>query len=572
MDPKFRVDVLSQTVHPQTLIWFALHQDYSENYVFNEDPPSETKAGDVIVKRLLSGDRGHYGCYSSDTEVLTSQGWTPWPEVTRTHKLAAVELNSWDIKFETPTALQKVALDPGDYLYSVQTSRFDWAVTLDHRMVFSTRLNSKGEWSSYKFGPASSLVGKPFKCRLAGNLTDRKIPADCPKDVDLISLFKLAGFFFGDGLRSNNINPGCLRFRLRRNRKINFLYTLGFPISVGKADRYVIHNTTVSAWIHKYFASSTGKTIPRFLLELPSALFEAFAEGLRNSDGTLRRNTWALDSTEKEALDILQAAFHLNNTAATLSLNNKCEGPDHENHRPCWRLHVSSLQPESRIELTQKNRTRGEEKLISYDGFVYCATVSTGALLVRRNNKVFISGNCLEHPAITFSCGYFPHSVMQQARTHRVAVSFDVQSMRYTGHRVSQVADGLIPIEDVFYLRPVGTYSDRQGKKYTYTEEHRSEDLRLCKAAAERYCHMVRYLGHAEEHARGILPFDFRQHFVVTFSLRSFLHFMDLRSKLDAQEEIRNLCDLMWPHFQSWAPEIAAWYEKTRLHKARLAP
>jgi thymidylate synthase (FAD) len=161
---------------------------------------------------------------------------------------------------------------------------------------------------------------------------------------------------------------------------------------------------------------------------------------------------------------------------------------------------------------------------------------------------------------------------MQQARTHRVAVSFDVQSMRYTGKRICQVADGLLDIEEIFYLRPVGTYSDRQGKKYTYTEEQRSEDLILCKAAAQRYCHMVRYLGHAEEHARGILPFDFRQHFVVTFSMRSFLHFMDLRSKLDAQEEIRNLCDLMWPHFVEWAPEIAAWYEKSRLHKARLAP
>ena len=45
-----------------------------------------------------------------------------------------------------------------------------------------------------------------------------------------------------------------------------------------------------------------------------------------------------------------------------------------------------------------------------------------------------------------------------------------------------------------------------------------------------------------------------------------------LRAKLDAQEEIRVLCDLMWPHMQAWAPEIAGWYEKSRLHKARLAP
>ena len=51
---------------------------------------------------------------------------------------------------------------------------------------------------------------------------------------------------------------------------------------------------------------------------------------------------------------------------------------------------------------------------VSYTGKVYCATVSTGALMVRRNGKVSICGNCIEHPQITFNCGYFPHSVVQQ--------------------------------------------------------------------------------------------------------------------------------------------------------------
>jgi thymidylate synthase (FAD) len=59
---------------------------------------------------------------------------------------------------------------------------------------------------------------------------------------------------------------------------------------------------------------------------------------------------------------------------------------------------------------------------------------------------------------------------------------------------------------------------------------------------------------------------------VVSFTLRAFLHFLDLRAKLDAQQEIRELCDLMWPHLQTWTPQFADWYEKSRLHKARLAP
>jgi len=177
----------------------------------------------------------------------------------------------------------------------------------------------------------------------------------------------------------------------------------------------------------------------------------------------------------------------------------------------------------------------------------------------------------LEHPQITFNVGWFPHSVMQQARTHRVGVSFDVQSGRYTGQRICQAAEYKLNPEEVFYLRPVGAYSDRQGKRYQYTEQARSLDMGHCLIAATRYKELLDQ-GFAEEHARSILPFDIRQHFVVSFSLRALLHFMDLRAKLDAQEEIRALCELMWPHMQTWAPEIAAWYEKHRLHKARLAP
>ena len=107
--------------------------------------------------------------------------------------------------------------------------------------------------------------------------------------------------------------------------------------------------------------------------------------------------------------------------------------------------------------------------------------------------------------------------------------------------------------------------------KTQISDNSKHPDLNHCKISADRYQELLQ-AGYAEEHARGILPFDYRQHFVVSFTLRAFLHFMDLRAKLDAQQEIRELCDLMWPHLKAWTPEFAGWYEKTRLHKARLAP
>jgi thymidylate synthase (FAD) len=181
----------------------------------------------------------------------------------------------------------------------------------------------------------------------------------------------------------------------------------------------------------------------------------------------------------------------------------------------------------------------------------------------------------LEHAQIIFQVGHFPHSVMQQARTHRIGVSFDVQSMRYTGQRIcdldfngSNIEDRL---EDIFYLRPVGEYMNRQGRKYHYTQAARYRDLEFLEYAASLYAKKVQE-GMPEEQARGQLPFDFRQHFVVSFTLRSLMHFLDLRAKKDAQLEIRWLCDLMIPKFKIWVPEIAEWYIQNRLGKARLAP
>jgi len=63
MDRFFKVEVLSQTPNPQQAIYAAMHQDYAENFVWDERDrfPDEAEAGEVIVKHLLAGNRGHYG-------------------------------------------------------------------------------------------------------------------------------------------------------------------------------------------------------------------------------------------------------------------------------------------------------------------------------------------------------------------------------------------------------------------------------------------------------------------------------------------------------------------------------
>ena len=177
----------------------------------------------------------------------------------------------------------------------------------------------------------------------------------------------------------------------------------------------------------------------------------------------------------------------------------------------------------------------------------------------------------LEHPGITFSVSGYVHNVAMQARTHRVGVSFDVQSQRYTGRRVIKVAKNELPVDDVFYIRPPGYYTNRKGKKYEWTLSDYNDELDFIYEGCKRYA--AKYeKGMCEEHIRDYLAQAIRQNFVVSFNLRSVLHLLDLRAKMDAQLEIQALCEQIAPELEKWAPNVWKYYEEKRLHRARLSP
>jgi thymidylate synthase (FAD) len=176
-----------------------------------------------------------------------------------------------------------------------------------------------------------------------------------------------------------------------------------------------------------------------------------------------------------------------------------------------------------------------------------------------------------EHPQITLACGYFPHSVTQQVRTHRTGITFDVQSFRWTGSQVVDVALGKRSIEDVFYLRPVGRYRNRDGSSFDYTSSERDRDLLFLREAVRVYQERFE-AGMSEEQCRDILPAGYRQHFVMSCNARTLMHLLDMRAPANAQIECQWFCELLLEQFECWMPDVAAWYVAHRYKKSKLAP
>ena len=175
-----------------------------------------------------------------------------------------------------------------------------------------------------------------------------------------------------------------------------------------------------------------------------------------------------------------------------------------------------------------------------------------------------------EHPQLVLSTGYFPHSVLQQVRTHR-NLSFDVQSGRYTSENVLDVFEEKVELEKVFYFRPLGEYADRNGNKYEYTESMLRRHKNIAYDKVERFYKDIKD-GIAEEHARDILGYNLRQHWIMSGNARAILHLVDMRSKLNAQPECVAYSDMVFEEFCKWMKEVGQWYRENRFRKARLAP
>jgi thymidylate synthase (FAD) len=165
----------------------------------------------------------------------------------------------------------------------------------------------------------------------------------------------------------------------------------------------------------------------------------------------------------------------------------------------------------------------------------------------------------------------FPHDVMQQLRTHRHA-SFDVVSGRYTGQRIVDVAKGKRTVEEVYYVRPEGTYEDRQGSKYYWSEEQRQEDIQNALNEAKRYAYR-KGQGLSEEHCRQAnTSYFIRQNFVLSNNPRGHAHMSEIRSTGDVQIEARKCISLIYPHLLEWMPEVFTYHKESRLGKNKLAP
>ena len=634
MDSRFRVALIAATPNPQQCVWAAMHQDYSEGFVA-ADPgswPGETKAGEICVKRLLAGERGHYGPLEH-AQIVLNVGWFPHSvmQQARTHRVGV----SFDVQCLAGDT-EITFLQAGGSLRKIRIAELHDLWTNGerasrHRQILGRQGEAPG---TYRRDCRKRL--QKMRLRVLNEDTNvfetshlkevtcsglqpvYRLTMEDGRTLDCTTNHRLLtpdGWqTMGEALSLKVCRDGTVR-SFRRTAQV--LANGNVAVGTGAyRDRGWLQNQIEAGTTPGEMAEQAGcsiETIKKWVIHFGLTLNlhpTRFQRGLRpwNKD----RGGYELQLLASSCEARRAHGQQINRRGAASHFLKGGTSSERE-LIGAWTRQVAPQVHQRFNHTCQRCGLRGSEQQLHAHHLV--PVYADPSLGYEIENLVTLCQPChafvhKHHQEAEFAAAFqllkpittWPAKPRPRGRrlmAHPLTVvqveflgpqmTYDLEvvdpwhnfvanglvvhnSMRYTGDRISRAANGELDLEEVFYLRPIGSYSDRQGKKYAYTAEQRAVDLELCQAAAERYRQMVEDQGMAEEHARGILPFDYRQHFVVSFTLRAFLHFLDLRAKLDAQQEIRELCDLMWPHLQTWTPQFADWYEKSRLHKARLAP
>ncbi|QCS49877.1 FAD-dependent thymidylate synthase [Picosynechococcus sp. PCC 11901] len=512
---KFRVEVLRSTPNPQQTIWSAMHQDYCEEFVWEQQSnfPDEQKAGELIVKHLLAGGRGHYGPLEHP-QIVFNVGYFPHSmmQQIRTHRVGVS--------------------------FDVQCLAGDTEITF---------VQASGSLRKIKISDLHDLWHNGEKAIRERKIRGRKgeqpgfYRRDCKTRLRKMSLRVL-------NEDTGNFEIGHLQDVMSSGEQPVYRLTL----ADGKTlDCTVNHRLyTTQGWQRMGEALGLMTDEDHQVLAVTKTC-EVMTNGVVRPDALYSQQSW-LAAQVKQGL-----------TAQQIAIICDCS-PDVIRH---WAKKFQLKLPaghRQHLEIVVNNSRRNDR---------VCSQK-----LLRFQIESKDSGPRLKaHPVKVVAVEYLgiqpTYDLEVQGPWHNFVANGVVvhNSFRYTGQRIIDVAEGKRDVEEVFYLRPVGKYDNRQGKKYFYSEEQRQADKEWCLAACDRYRQRIEE-GLAEEHARSLIPFDARQHFVMSCNVRSLMHLLDLRWKKDAQLEAQQLCELLFVHFETWCPEIAAWYHKNRAQKARLSP
>lgn len=333
---------------------------------------------------------GLAGCVDKDTEFMSETGWKKISEYVVGDKVMQVSQQGLLANFVTPQEYIKL---PCKEFYHFKTDRgIDQMLSEEHNVAYtikdSEKLNKKTVSEILNTSTKNGFLGKiPTVYNYSGfslNLSESEIRLGVAIKADAYLATESTGRFV---------------FRLKKQRKyerlIQILKDLNYEYNYKFEDKTSFHIVTIYA-PHHTKKLSDWMFCSKEDAEIIMSEY-AFWDGDSNPFGNRLSRFSSKYESEASAIQYFANICGYRATVtkvikdATFTVNSKTyEYKDLE-------IYIVHITKQTHIRLTPRNRQTNEivKPIVveSIDGFKYCFTVDTGFLLLRRNGRVFVTGN-----------------------------------------------------------------------------------------------------------------------------------------------------------------------------------
>ena len=359
------------------------------------------------------------GCYDEETEVLTSDGWKFFKDITLKDTLPTITSNG-EIEYHAPNKLFKYEWN--NNLKRIKTRDIDLLVTPNHNMAVINHHNNtisldtveNIEQSERKrtyfptVGKNTNTSDKYFVLPeissewVAGNHKSKRTKVWEKKYIPMKSFAKFMGLFLSEGCINKASKDYDIRLvQLKEENKQYFRDCLNeLPFNWKEytdkdgCSYFVIKNKQLFKYLEQ-FGNCYTKFIPSILLQQGIDVLTILYESLMLGDGHKKKTTnqeiyytvskGLVDTFTELCLKINRhPSVQIKKPRETFIKGRKVESSNLQ--------YVINIGHKKMVSIDKKNSSINNEY---YKGYVYCVEIPNHTLYVRRNGKYIWCGNSL---------------------------------------------------------------------------------------------------------------------------------------------------------------------------------
>ena len=338
---------------------------------------------------------GTPGCVDRNTEFFNGEEWKSIADYEAGEKVLQFNTDTNEASLVLPERYIKA---PCDKMYHFETKYgIDQTLSEEHRVIYYKRYPRTNTYSPAMEMSAAELTALQNKGEFRGKFkTDFKYNG---KGIDLTdNEIKLMLAVICDGnFNKNNLNSLRCRINLKKERKIEALTKLLNEAGIEYTTTHTVNDYTVFS----FNAPRREKEFLPYWYNCNAHQLQVICDNILQWDGRIdKKGRKAFSTTVKETADFVQFAFSACGYRAAISVNDRLGQPYMTNGKEYIRKsaeYTITISDNVMVGMEWHNDGRTNnvmvEEVIPSDGFKYCFTVPTHALVLRRNGKIFITGN-----------------------------------------------------------------------------------------------------------------------------------------------------------------------------------